>query len=182
MNKTLLAGLLVLATAGAQADQPPAGGQAQGPTDQQMQGKMQDKMRDGWMPGAMHREHFKAIDKDGDGRISREEARAGAIERAERHFEKLDGNKDGFVTTEEMSEARAAKRAKMRERMEARFKSADTDGDGAISKAEAEAGMPMLNRRFASIDADANGKLTPEELRAHHAKRHEQDGQDADEE
>ena len=47
----------------------------------------------------MH-EHLKAADKDGDGKISREEA--DALPRLAKHFDEIDTNKDGFITKEEM--------------------------------------------------------------------------------
>ena len=46
-------------------------------------------------------EHFKAADKNGDGKISREEANA-SMPRVAKHFDEIDANKDGFVTKEEM--------------------------------------------------------------------------------
>ena len=48
----------------------------------------------------MH-ERMKAADKDGDGKISREEANA-SLPRLAKHFDEIDANKDGFVTREEM--------------------------------------------------------------------------------
>jgi Ca2+-binding EF-hand superfamily protein len=51
-----------------------------------------------------------------------------------------------------------------------RFKKADTNGDGTISKSEAEAGMPMLARNFDAVDANKDGKLTSEEIRAAFSK------------
>ena len=47
----------------------------------------------------MH-DHLKAADKDGDGKISREEANA--LPRLAKHFDEIDANKDGFITKEEM--------------------------------------------------------------------------------
>ena len=40
-------------------------------------------------------------DKDGDGRVSRAEATAAGAERSGEWFDKLDLNKDGYVTQEE---------------------------------------------------------------------------------
>ena len=45
-------------------------------------------------------ERLKAADKDGDGKISRTEA--AALPRIAKHFDEIDTNKDGFVTTEEL--------------------------------------------------------------------------------
>lgn len=54
---------------------------------------------------------FAKLDKDGDGKITREESRQAALER----FQKFDLNQDGVVTKEEMREARAAFHKKMKE-------------------------------------------------------------------
>lgn len=56
--------------------------------------------------------------------------------------------------------------AQMHERHEARVKAADSDGDGAISKAEAEKSLPRLATRFEAVDTDHDGKLTVAELDA----------------
>ena len=46
-------------------------------------------------------DHWKKLDTNGDGKITKEEAKAGAPRLAE-HFDAIDANKDGFVTKEEM--------------------------------------------------------------------------------
>lgn len=45
----------------------------------------------------------------------------------------------------------------------------DTDGDGAISKAEFTARHAGKEDKFASIDTDGNGSLSKAEMDAHHA-------------
>jgi len=51
-------------------------------------------------------------------------------------------------------------------------KKIDTNGDGVISKSEAQdASAKRLVEGFADIDADGNGELTREELHAHKKKR-----------
>jgi hypothetical protein len=46
-----------------------------------------------------------------------------------------------------------------------RFSALDTDGDGAVSLAEAEAGAPGFARNFSRFDADGDGLVTREEMR-----------------
>ncbi len=60
---------------------------------------MHDKMR-----GQMQ-EQWKAADKDGDGALSRAEVDAAKMPRLSRDFDRLDGNKDGKLTPEEMRDA-----------------------------------------------------------------------------
>jgi Ca2+-binding EF-hand superfamily protein len=50
-------------------------------------------------------EHWKLMDANGDGKISREEA--ARFPRLAQHFDEIDANKDGFITQDEMRDARA---------------------------------------------------------------------------
>lgn len=45
-----------------------------------------------------------------------------------------------------------------------RFKAADADGDGALSKEEAQRGMPRLAERFAALDTNQDGKISADEM------------------
>src|SRR5882672_2318566 len=107
-------------------------------------------------------------DKDGDGRVSRAEATAAGAERSGEWFDKLDLNKDGYVTPDEMKQAHETRRenlhANMKQRMDERFKEADTNNDGVLSLEEVQAKMPRLAERFATLDTDKNGQLSKEEL------------------
>jgi Ca2+-binding EF-hand superfamily protein len=47
-------------------------------------------------------EQFKAADKDRDGILTRAEAEAAGMGRIVRHFDRIDGNKDGKVTRDEL--------------------------------------------------------------------------------
>lgn len=49
----------------------------------------------------------------------------------------------------------------------------DTDGDGTISKAEADSGAPRMAERFAEIDANSDGHVTKDEMHAARARFHE---------
>ena len=53
-----------------------------------------------------------------------------------------------------------------RQALQDRLKAADANGDGLIDRAEAEAGLPRLAKHFDKLDADGDGKLSPEEMRA----------------
>jgi hypothetical protein len=120
-------------------------------------------------PQRMHRhghgfEHLlKAADTNGDGVLSRDEALAFAAQR----FDALDANHDGKLTADEV-------RASFQQKRADRWKKIDTDGDGRISKAEAQANAPRLAARFDQLDANGDGYLTPEELQA--AFRHHRRG------
>ena len=57
-------------------------------------------------------------------------------------------------------------RAEMQAQFEQRFKSADADNDGRLTREEAQKGMPMVARHFDQIDANKDGLVTREELQA----------------
>ncbi|MDG2525282.1 EF-hand domain-containing protein [Stenotrophomonas sp. HITSZ_GD] len=46
-----------------------------------------------------------------------------------------------------------------------RFRAADTNHDGQISRAEADASLPRIAKRFDQLDADGNGQLSADEFR-----------------
>jgi len=113
---------------------------------------------------------FRGADANKDGAVSREEAQ----NMFNQHFNAMDLNKDGKLTPEEMRSAREAQRKNrtghFQAAMEERFKKADANGDGSLSREEATASMPQLARDFDRLDANKDGKLTREELQnaAHH--------------
>lgn len=91
------------------------------------------------MPRFRHRHHgrrgpgghpFAHLDTDKDGRISK--AEAAASEKLAKRFERMDINKDGFLD-------RADRQAAAQQYRDAWFASADSDGDGSLSKAEYDA-------------------------------------------
>jgi Ca2+-binding EF-hand superfamily protein len=105
-------------------------------------------------------EKLKAADTNGDGMISREEAKA--LPRLAKHFDAIDANKDGKLSADELSASREKRRGEG-------WKKLDTNGDGKISKAEAQANAPRLAENFDQLDANKDGFVTPEEMKAAHA-------------
>jgi Ca2+-binding EF-hand superfamily protein len=103
-------------------------------------------------------------DTDGDGRVSRAEAEAASSKKSTEWFEKLDTNKDGYVTQDEISQAKATRRADMKARFDERFQEADANNDGQLSLDEVQAKLPRLADRFTTLDKDKNGMLSREEL------------------
>jgi Ca2+-binding EF-hand superfamily protein len=95
-------------------------------------------------------------DTNGDGVISREEAKARP--RLDKNFDKIDTNKDGVLSRDEMKAAHA-------KGAERRFHRIDTDRDGRISREEAKA-MPRVAENFDRLDTNRDGFLSKEELAA----------------
>lgn len=106
------------------------------------------------------------LDQDGDGEITREEARGAA----EARFAEIDANGDGTVSQEEFvarAQARAAERAVEM------FVRIDGNGDGGIVAADLPG--PSADRLlgiFDRMDADGDGTVSAEEIAAtgHHGK------------
>jgi len=112
-------------------------------------------------------------DTDHDGRISRAEWDAAGSQRRIDWFDKLDLNHDGYISQDEMRQARETRHANMRGHMDEKFKDADTNGDGQLSLDEVQAKMPRLAARFNELDTDKNGMLSKEELaQGHHRGPH----------
>lgn len=111
-------------------------------------------------------ERLKAADTNGDGMISRSEA--AALPRLAPHFEQIDANRDGQLTMDELRAFHQQNHAHRKGGM----KRADTDGDGRISKAEAQANAPRLFERFDQVDANRDGFVTREEMKAARKQHH----------
>jgi hypothetical protein len=111
-------------------------------------------------------------DKDGDGRVSRAEATSAGAERSGEWFDKLDLNKDGYVTSDETRQARETRHGDMKAKMEERFKEADVNSDGQLSLDEVQSKMPRLADHFTTLDADKNGLLSKDELKNGHGGLH----------
>lgn len=101
-------------------------------------------------PGPM----FEKMDRNGDGAIDGEEARA----MREKAFARMDSNGDGTVTQAEIEQRRQG----ARQGADAMFAKADSNGDGALSKEEFLAFPGMMGR----ADRDGDGLVTAEEAAA----------------
>lgn len=123
---------------------------------------------------------FQEADTDRDGQLDRIEVQALGPRLAE-HFDKLDANADGELSRDEMAKARAAlgrhgRQGMQRHRayMAGLIKGMDDDGNGAISRAELGDKAPKLAENFAAIDADGNGEMSQEEMKAFRKARWEE--------
>ena len=124
----------------------------------------------GWQSGAKPGPH--SVDVNKDGIVTREEAQTHP--RLSADFDAADTNKDGKLDVAEMNSHRERMRVEMRAKADERWKAADTDGDGALSRAEAEASMPGIARRFETFDADRDGKIARDEMHNFRMKKKKQ--------
>ncbi|RAA14740.1 EF-hand domain-containing protein [Ralstonia pseudosolanacearum] len=122
-----------------------------------------------------HGSGFKKLDTNGDGMVSRDEAKGHRW--LEDHFDEIDTNHDGQISKDELAawhKTHAGEmRGKMQARLDAKFKAADKNGDGALTREEMQAGLPKLARHFDEIDANHDGKVTEDEIRAFMKARHD---------
>ncbi len=103
---------------------------------------------------------FDAADKDKDGKLSKQEFTAGFPKLADR-FEAFDGNKDSFVSRDEMYKGWQAYKDVYAEK---RFNDSDANKDGMLSKDEFSTAFPRLADKFGSLDKNADGFITFQEL------------------
>ena len=121
---------------------------------------------------------FKKADADGNGALSRAEADK-AMPRLAAKFDQIDTNKDGQLSRDELKAWRKThkhahkhgNKTERHARAAERFKHADANGDGMISRAEAGKNAPRLAQKFDAIDANKDGQLTQDELRAYREAR-----------
>lgn len=69
-------------------------------------------------------------------------------------FEKMDSDKDGFISTEEHEQGLL----RMQEKQRAHFATMDSDGDGRVSKEEAEKNREKWRDKFREKRGDCQNK------------------------
>ncbi len=115
-------------------------------------------------------EAWRKADANGDGGLSREEARR--LPRLARQFDVIDRDSDGIISGAEVrawrgaarGEKQATARAAAPKGVDEILRIADRNGDGALSRAEFDQGLPRFARRFDRIDTDGDGSLARGEL------------------
>lgn len=119
--------------------------------------------------GAMLTQMFDAIDADSDGKVTLEELQA----HRKAEFAAADTNGDGALSPDELSAHQLARmQARMAERTQAMLDNMDNDGNGMLS--EDEMGQGPGERHFARLDTDNDGAISKAEAEAalqHRRKR-----------
>jgi len=112
------------------------------------------------------------LDADQNGTLSQDEAKGPLAKK----FDTIDVNGDGEIDANELELAREARKGKAKENGQ-RLKTADTDGNRALSKDEASAaGMEKLIEQFDKVDADGDGEISKEEMRELKKMKDRRDG------
>lgn len=103
---------------------------------------------------------FDAIDADGNGEVT--QAEIAAFRTAKFTAEDSDG--DGFLDTDELTQAGRGERAA--QRAERLLDRQDANNDGQLSLAEFTPPADRAEERFARLDSDGNGTLSQAEFEA----------------
>jgi Ca2+-binding EF-hand superfamily protein len=113
-----------------------------------------------------------SVDANQDGIVTREEA--STHPRLAAQFDAADTNHDGQLDAAEMNAHREAMRAGMRAKGQERWVAADKDGDGALTREEAQASMPGVAEHFDALDANHDGKVDRAEMHDARMRQHQQ--------
>jgi Ca2+-binding EF-hand superfamily protein len=103
-------------------------------------------------------ENFNRADTNHDGQLSMAEAEKNAPGIALR-FALMDANHDGQLSKQELLNFVKAQRKEAA----SRFRRADKNGNGALSREEARA-LPGIYAHYDQIDANHDGEVTPQEI------------------
>ena len=106
-------------------------------------------------------EQFKKADKDNDGTLTKDEAKA--MPHVAKHFKEIDTDKDGTVSMDEIRTFMKSHKDDAHKRGEESFKKADKDNDGTLTREEAKA-MTNVYKNFDAIDTDKDGTVSLEEV------------------
>lgn len=104
---------------------------------------------------------FKAADKNGDGKLDKNEAQAAMV--VPEHFDEADANKDGFIDHDELRKYHRSDAYRNHVKGEQNFTKADKDKDGKLTKDEAKA-IPNVSTNFDAIDVDKDGTVDSKEV------------------
>jgi Ca2+-binding EF-hand superfamily protein len=105
---------------------------------------------------------FEDADKDHDGTLDREEAKAVC----KMDFDKMDTDHDGTLTKDEFKACGRKQHNEhdaLHEKRSKQFAAADTDNDGTLTKDEARK-LPRVYKNFDAIDVDHDGTVDRDEV------------------
>ncbi|WP_256646680.1 EF-hand domain-containing protein [Thermomonas paludicola] len=108
-------------------------------------------------------------DANGDGVITK--AEAAAFPRLAGKFDQLDADKDGKLSGDELPMRHAGMHQGEGMRKHGWMKDLDTDHDGRISKAEAQAGKGDFAQRFEQMDVNKDGYVDRADMQARMASK-----------
>ena len=139
---------------GATAPWSPAWAQAQPEAGAPARGGTELSPAERRLPQERQRDPMRALDLDRDGKLNLAEAKSAAA----KHYDDLNPALDDALDREE---------ARRHSLAAATFRSADTDSNGTVNKAE---WLALVERRFKAADPDDDGTVSRSELRSEKGK------------